>query len=86
MLYKAHLEKHNKSLFTLLIIKGKLFQHCAEVENQAREMFEQLVEQMKKAEGVTEQLKEHNQWEWVHRMGNIQQRAIEIVYDELVYK
>ena len=86
MLYKAHLEKHNKSLFTLLIIKGKLFQHCAEVENQAREMFEQLVEQMKKAEGVTEQLKEHNQWEWVQRMCNIQQRAREIVCNELIYK
>lgn len=86
MMHKDYLEKHNKSLFTLLIIKGKLFQYCAEVEKQANEMFDFLIEQMKNAEGVTEQLKEQDQLEWVQRMGNIQQRAREIVYDELICK
>ena len=41
---------------------------------------------MKDAEGVTEELKEQNQLEWVQRMGNIQQRAKEIVLDELISK
>ena len=49
-------------------------------------MFDTLIEQMKAAEGVTEQLKEENQLEWVHRMNNIQQQAKEIVLDELIYK
>ena len=40
---------------------------------------------MKEAEGVTEELKEQDQVEWVQRMGNIQQRAKEIVYAELIY-
>ena len=40
---------------------------------------------MKDAEGVTEELKEQNQLEWVQRMGNIQQRAKEIVCSELIY-
>ena len=40
---------------------------------------------MKESEGVTEQLKEQNQLEWVQRMGNIQQRAYEIVFDGLIY-
>lgn len=53
----------------------KLYQHCAEVERQARDMFDTLIEQMKAAEGVTEQLKEKNQLEWVQRMNNIQQQA-----------
>ena len=48
-------------------------------------MFNTLVEQMKKAEGVTEQLKEENQLEWVCRMGNIEQRANEFVCKELIY-
>lgn len=48
-------------------------------------MFDTLVEQMKQTEGVTEQLKEGNQLEWVQRMGNIRQRASEIVYSELIY-
>lgn len=48
-------------------------------------MYELLIEQMKEAEGVTEQLKEENQLEWVRRMGNIEQRAREIVCAELIY-
>ncbi len=85
MMHKTYLEKHKTALFNSLLIQGKLYQHCAEVENQARDMFDALVEQMKATEGVTEQLKEDNQLEWVQRMGNIQQRAREIVFEELIY-
>ena len=48
-------------------------------------MFETLIEQMKAAEGVTEQLKEENQLEWVQRMNNIQQCANVIVCKELIF-
>ncbi len=85
MMYKSYLEKHKNPLFNSLLIKGKLYQHCAEVENQARDMFDNIVEQMKEKEGVTEQLKEQDQFEWIQRMGNIQQRASEIVCAELIY-
>ncbi len=47
-------------------------------------MFDTLVEQMKKAEGLTEQLNEENQMEWVQRMHSIQQRANEIICNELI--
>ena len=86
MMYKSYLEKHKKVLFSLLLGQGKLYQHCAETENQARAMFDTLVEQMKENEGVTEQLKEENQLEWVQRMNNLQQRAREVVLNELIYK
>ena len=85
MMHKSYLEKHEKVLFSTLLIQGRLYQHCAEVEAQARDMFDTLVEQMKEAEGVTEQLKEENQLEWVCRMGNIEQRAREVVCAELIY-
>ncbi len=85
MLHKDYLEKHNRVFFNLLLTQGKLYQHCAGIENQAREMFDTLVEQMKKAEGVTEQLKEENQLDWVCRMQNIEARAREIVCNELIY-
>lgn len=85
MLHKDYLMKYKKVVFTTLFAEGKLYQHCAEVEKQAQQMFDTLVEQMKQTEGVTEQLKEGNQLEWIQRMGNIQQRASEIVYSELIY-
>ena len=85
MLHKSYLEKHKKVLFSTLLGQGKLYQHCADVEKQANEMYDILVDRMKEAEGVTEELKEQDQWEWVQRMNNIQQRAREIVTKELIY-
>lgn len=85
MLHKDYLEKHNRVLFNLLLMEGKLYQHCAEIENQARTMFDALVEQMKESEGVTEQLKEENHMEWVHKTNLINISAREIVENEMLY-
>ena len=48
-------------------------------------MFDTIINQMKETEGVTEQLKEQNQWEWVQRMNNIQQRARVIVEHNIIF-
>ena len=85
LLYKDYLLKNKKVLFTTLLVEGKLYQHCAEIENQARSMFNTLVEQMKEAEGVTEELKEENQMEWLCRVQNIEARAREIVCKDIIY-
>ena len=85
MLYKDYLQKNKKVFFNTLLMQGKLYQHCAEVEKQANEMFELLLEQMKESEGVTEQLKEENQMEWICCMQNIEARAREIITTELIY-
>ena len=85
MLHKTYLEKHKKVFFNSLLMQGKLYQHCAEIEKQANKMFDMLVEQMKVIEGVTEELKEGNQMEWVQRMGNIEKRAMEIITSEIIY-
>ena len=85
MMHKSYLEKHKKILFNSLLMQGKLYQHCFEVENQAKDMFDTLVEQMKQAEGVNEKQKEDNQMERVCRMQNIEARAREIVCNDLIY-
>ncbi|MBO5396174.1 MAG: TnpV protein [Clostridia bacterium] len=84
MLHKDYLLNHKKVLFATLLTQGKLYQHCSEVETQAQDMFDSLVEQMKATEGVTEQLKEENQLEWVCRMQNIEARAREIICNDLI--
>lgn len=85
MMHKDYLEKHKKVFFSLLLGQGKLYQHCAEVEKQANEMFDLLIEQMKEAEGVTEELKEQDQMEWIQRMGNIEARVREMICEELIF-
>ena len=84
-MYKSYLENNKKVFFSLLLSQGKRYQHCAEVENQAKQMFDTLVEQMKTTEGVTEQPKEENELEWVCCMQNIEARAREVVTTELIY-
>ena len=85
LLHKDYLFNHKKVLFTTLLTQGKLYQHCADIENQARDMFETLVEQMKVAENITEQLKEDNQLEWLQKVNNICNRVTEIITAELIY-
>ena len=85
MLHKDYLLNHKKVLFVTLLTQGKLYQHCAEVEAQARDMFDTLVKQMKETENVTEQLKKENQLEWVYSIQNIEARAREIVNSEIIF-
>lgn len=85
MLHKDYFLKHKKVVFTTLLVEGKLWQYLADIDAQAQQMFDTLVEQMKESEGVTEELKEENQMEWVCRMQNIEAREREIVYTEIIY-
>lgn len=85
MIHKDYLLKHKKVFFTTLLAEGNLWRYLANIDIQAHRMFDTLVAQMKEAEGVTEQLKEENQLEWVCRMQNIEARAREIVTTELIY-
>ena len=86
MLHKDYLQKHNPALFATLLTQGNLYQHCAQIDTQAQQMFTTLVEQMKIAEGITESLKEENQMEWVRRINNIEAQARELVCHDIIFK
>ncbi len=84
-LRKSYLQHHKRAFYNTLVTNLTLQSHLADIDEQARDMFDTLVEQMKESEGVNEQLKEVNQMEWVGRMNNIRERANEIVCSELIY-
>ena len=85
MLHKNYLQKHKTVLFATLLTQGTLYQHCTKIDTQAQQMFHALVEQMTKAENITELLKSQNQLEWVQRMNSIHERVSEVVCKELIY-
>ena len=85
MLHKDYLLKHKKVVFMTLLAEGKLWQYFADIDTQAQQMFNTLIEQMKEDEGVNEQLKEDNQMEWVRKMMNIENMAKKVVHDNLIY-
>ena len=80
-----YIKHYRKSFYTSLLIGYELNRYLAEVNRQADEMFDTLISQYKTAEGITEQLKEENQLEWVAQINNIRQRATEIVNEELIF-
>lgn len=65
-------------------MSGRLNSYLADIEEQAQERFERIVEQMKQTQGITEQLKADNALEWVGRMNNIQACTREIVDKEII--
>lgn len=85
MLHKDYLLRHKKVVFTTLLAEGKLWQYLADIDTYAQRVYDAIVEQMKKVEGVTEQFKEGNQLEWLCHIQNIEASAKEIVVKELIY-
>lgn len=81
-----YLKEYRRSVYLNLLTSGRLNDYLADIEEQAQERFERVVEQMKQAQGITEQLKAKNQMEWVARINNIQVCAREIVDKEMIYQ
>ncbi len=84
--HKRYLKDHRKATYTLLLTSGRLNACLADINEQAQEHFERLVENMKQAQVIAEQLKTENALEWVGRLNNIQACAMEIVNQEIVYR
>ncbi len=82
---KNYLLKSKKSLYTGMLLSGKLNAHLEEVDRTASEMLDRLIADMAKREGVTEALKAADQMAWVASMNGIRNRAEEIVLREVVY-
>ncbi len=84
-LHREYLKQEHPARYSSLILTGKLWTYLADLNEQAEERLDLIMEQMKAAEGVTEELKAQNQLEWVGRMNNIRSRAEEIIRSEIIY-
>ncbi len=85
LLRKKYLMEHRKTIVMVYQMNNTLNKHIHETDIQAKEMMEHLTKKMAKEQGVTEKLKAEDQMEWVRRMNSIQNRAEEIIGNELIY-
>ena len=83
--HQDYLKQYRKVTYTNLLTSGELNTYLADIDRQAQERFERLIEGMKQAQGITERLKEENALEWVGLIGNIRTCAREIVNEEIIY-
>ena len=86
LLRKKFLKEHRRVTYTNLLTSGKLNSHLAEIQQTAQRRMEQIVAQMAKNQGVTEELKEKAPMQWVGLMNNIRSQAEEVILTELIYK
>ena len=84
-MHRDYLKEHRPILFNDLVLSDRLWTYLADLNEQARDRLSLIIEQMKKAEGVTEDLKAADQMAWVGAMNSIRNRAEEIILRELIY-
>ena len=82
---KQFLKEHRSARYQYLVLTGKLTEHLNQVDKEASEKVEMLMEQMAEQWGVTEELKMQDQMEWVRRMNNIQATAEEIAHKNIIF-
>lgn len=80
-----YLKEHKPILYNCLLLSGELWTYLADLNQQAQDRLERMIDQMKAAEGITEALKASDPTAWVQRMNNICAIAEEIIREELIY-
>ncbi len=82
---RRYLKEHHRVLYYNMLTQFRLYPHLADIEQQAQNMFDSLVDELLEQEGISEQLKAKNQMLWVQQMNNIRSIATEIVNTEFIY-
>ena len=82
---KQYLQEHRPVLWNTMILSEKLYPHLREVDQTANRRMEQMMEELKKSAGVTEELKASDPMKWVGLMNNLQAQAEEVILRELIF-
>ena len=84
-MHREYLREHKPIQYNCLLLSGKLWTYLADLNEQAQDRLERMIDQMKMAEGVTEELKAVDPMAWIQRMNNTRARAEEIIREELIF-
>ena len=85
-MHRDYLREYKPIQYNCLLLSGKLWTYLADLNEQAQDRLDRIIEQMKTAEGITEDLKASDPMAWVGAMNNIRNRAEEIILQELIYR
>ena len=84
-MHREYMREHKPIQYNCLLLSGELRTYLADLNEQAQDGLERMIDQMKMAEGVTEELKAADPMARVGAMNNIRNRAEEIILQELIY-
>ena len=81
---RAFLQENNTLLYNHLILTEKLYPHLLEIDETAQNRLEQMMPQLAKEAGATEELKASDPMKWVGLMNTCKAQAEEILMAELI--
>ena len=84
-MHREYLIEHKPIQYNCLLLSGRLWTYLADLNEQAQDRLERMIDQMKAADGITEALKASDPMAWVGAMNNIRARAEEIIREELIF-
>ncbi len=82
---KKYLQEHRPVLWNTMILLETLYPHLREIDQAANRRLEQMMPELMKSAGVTEELKARDPMKWVGLMNSLKAQAEEIILTELVY-
>ena len=82
---REYLKNHRPILYNRLILSEKLHSHLTEIDLTANRRLEQMMDELAKANNMTEQMKSENPMLWVQTMNNLKSQAEEAILNELIY-
>lgn len=83
--HKEYIKQHKPAFYTTLLTQCKLNSYLHDVDVRAAEMYDTLVKQLVKQEGITEHLKANDMMLWVRKINNISNKAREVINNEVIY-
>ena len=78
-----YLKEHRPCTYTALLLSGKLYDDLHDADETAQRMLDQLIPQMAKDAGVTEEMKASDPMRWIGMMNTIKAQVEEIIFDEV---
>ena len=85
MMREEYLKNHKTGLWNRMILHAELVSHLNEIDRIARERLEQILPDLMKSAGVTEELKQKDQLKWVGLVNACKAQAEEIIFDEIIF-
>lgn len=83
--HRRYLKEYRPAFYNALLLSGKLNGYLADIDQQAQELFDTIIQQMALAQGITERLKATDQMAWVGKMNNLRASATDFVNTEIIY-
>ena len=86
LIRKSYLKNHRPIVYTDLKLSGKLYLHCHEIEEQAKNRMEFMMKQMVERFPISEDLENTDPLAWVGHMHGLQAQVEEVIKAELIYE